>query len=96
MVENYLREVAERKNRSIIETAKSMIHDMNLPMCYSVEACNITMYILNMCSHRILKDMTPEEAFTGVKLDLSHLHMFVIQFLLMCLRRRGQSWNLPV
>jgi hypothetical protein len=68
--------VVERKNQSIIEISKSLIHDMDLPMSYWVEACNTTMYILNRCPHRILRDMTLEEAFTGVKPYLSHLHVF--------------------
>jgi len=42
-------EVAERKNKSIIETAKAMIHELNLPVYLGAEACCKAVYILNMC-----------------------------------------------
>jgi hypothetical protein len=53
-----------------------MIHDQNLSMFLWVEACNATVYIQNWCPHRILEDKTPEEAFTTVKTEVSHLHIF--------------------
>jgi hypothetical protein len=68
--------LARRKNRSIIETTKAMIHDMDLLMCLWVEACNIDLYILNRCPHRILKDKTLEESFIGEKPYVSHFHVF--------------------
>jgi hypothetical protein len=61
-----------------------LIHDMDFPMCFWVEACNTTMYILNRCPHRILKDMTPKEAFTGVKLDVSHFMCVWLSSLYSC------------
>jgi len=42
-----------------------------------VEASNTTIYIQNTCSHKNLEDNTPEEAFTGVKLEVSHFCIFV-------------------
>ena len=39
--------VAERKNRSIVETVKAMIHDQHLPMFLSEEASMTIMYIQN-------------------------------------------------
>jgi hypothetical protein len=40
----------------VVDTSKSMTHDIDIPMCHWVDACNTTMYILNRCTHRILKD----------------------------------------
>jgi hypothetical protein len=40
------------------------------------EACNTTFYIYNWCPHRILEDKTLEEAFIGVKLEVSHFCIF--------------------
>jgi transposase InsO family protein len=37
--------VAERKNRSIVEATKAMIHDQNLPMILWVEASMIVVYV---------------------------------------------------
>jgi hypothetical protein len=53
-----------------------MIHDQDFPMFLWVEACNTIVYIINWCPHNILEDKTPEEAFTGVKLEVSHFHIF--------------------
>jgi transposase InsO family protein len=39
--------VAERKNRSIVEVVKAMIHDQNLPMFLWAEASNTTVYVQN-------------------------------------------------
>jgi hypothetical protein len=68
--------VAERKNRSIIGSARAMIHDQDLPMFLWAEACNTTIYVQNKSPHRILGDKTPEEAFTGVKPEIGHLRIF--------------------
>jgi hypothetical protein len=68
--------VAERKNRTIIEATKEMIHDQSLPMTLWEEACNTTVYVQNMSPHHILKNITPEEAFTGVKPDIGHFRIF--------------------
>jgi transposase InsO family protein len=59
--------LAERKNRSIEETVKSLLNDQDLSMFLWGEAVMTTIYIQNRIPHRILKDMTPEEAFSGKK-----------------------------
>jgi hypothetical protein len=41
-----------------------------------VEACCTIVYILNRCPHRVLKEKTPKEAFTGEKPDVSHFRVF--------------------
>jgi hypothetical protein len=68
--------VAERKNRSIVEATKEMIHDQNLPMILWAEASMTVVYVQNMSPHKILKNMTPEEAFTGVKPEVGHFRIF--------------------
>jgi hypothetical protein len=40
------------------------------------EACMITMYFQNMSPHQILKNITPKEAFTGVKPEIGHFRIF--------------------
>lgn len=61
-------EIAEKKNRSIVEVAKAMIHDQDLPMVLCEEESNIEVYVHNKSPHQILGDKTPEEAFIGVNL----------------------------
>jgi transposase InsO family protein len=68
--------VAERKNKTIVEATKAMIHDQNLPMILWVEASMSAVYVQNMSPHKIMKNMTPEEAFTGVKLEVGHFRIF--------------------
>ena len=67
--------VAERKNRTIISAVKAIIHDQGVPMFLWAEACNTAVYVQNRCPHRILRDMTPEEAFTGEKPEIGHLRI---------------------
>jgi transposase InsO family protein len=68
--------VAERKNRSIVEAAKAMIHDQNLPMHLWAEASSTTVYVQNKSPHKILGNKTPEEVFTGKKPEVNHLRIF--------------------
>eukprot|EP00253_Pinus_taeda_P013932 PITA_13932 len=53
----------ERKNRSILEVVKAMLHDQELSMFLWGEATRIVVYVQNKCPHRILDYMTPEEVF---------------------------------
>ena len=68
--------VAERNNRSIVEAAKAMIHDQSLPLHLWAEAYKTVVYVQNISPHKILGNMTPKEAFTGKKPDLSNLRIF--------------------
>jgi hypothetical protein len=43
--------VAKRKNKTIIEAVKTMIHDQDIPMCLWVEATMTTVYVQNQLSH---------------------------------------------
>ena len=68
--------VAERKNRTIMEAVKTMIHDQDLPMHLWVEAARTTVYVQNRLSHSALEFKTPEEMYTRKKLEVSHLKIF--------------------
>ena len=68
--------VAKRKNRTIVEVAKAMMHDHSLPMFLWEEASKTNVYVQNRRPHKILKNMTSEEAFTRVNLEVGHLHIF--------------------
>jgi transposase InsO family protein len=68
--------VVERKNRSIEETAKSLLNDQGLSMFLWGEASMTKIYVQNRIPHRILKDMTPEEAFSGKKPNVENLRIF--------------------
>jgi hypothetical protein len=68
--------VVERMNRAITGAARSMLHDQNLPLYLWAEASAIAVYLQNRSPHRILGKMTPEEAFTGRRLDVEHIRIF--------------------
>jgi transposase InsO family protein len=68
--------VAKRKNLTIIEATKEMIHDHILPMTLWAEACMTAMYVQNRSPHQILKNITLEEAFTRVKPEIGHFRIF--------------------
>lgn len=68
--------VVERKNRTIVSAARAMIHDQGLQMYLWAEACGTVVYVQNRSPHRRLGDITPEEAFIGENLEISHLRIF--------------------
>lgn len=67
--------VVERKNKTIVEAARAMIHDQDLQPFLWAEASKTAVYIQNRRPHRALKDVTPKEAFTGIEPDISHLRI---------------------
>ena len=65
--------VVERKNRTIMEVVKTMIHDQYLPMCLWEKAAMAVVYVQNRLSHSALGFKTPEGMFTENKKEVSHL-----------------------
>jgi hypothetical protein len=74
-----------RKNRTIIEATNAMMHDQSLPMIMWPEACMTTIYVHKKNPHQILKNITSEETFIGVKPEIEHFIIFG------CPKRRGPS-----
>ncbi|CAL9010602.1 unnamed protein product, partial [Prunus brigantina] len=68
--------VAERKNRTVVEMAKSMLHEKGVPYEFWAEAINTTVYLLNRCPTKALNKVTPFEAYTGRKPGIAHLKIF--------------------
>ena len=68
--------VARRKNRTIMEATKAMLHDQDLPMHLWAEAGRTTVYVQNRTLHRVLENKTPEEVFSVKKPEDSHLRIF--------------------
>jgi hypothetical protein len=66
----------ERKNRAIVGVARAMLYDQDLPKFLWAEACSTAVYIQNKSPHKVLGRLTPEEAFTGKKLEVGHLRIF--------------------
>ena len=62
--------------RTIMEAAKEMLHDQDVPMHLWAEASRIEVYVQNHTPHRVLENKTPKEVFSGKKTKFSHLRIF--------------------
>lgn len=66
---------AERDNRTIVESARTMIHAKNLPLSLWAEAVNCAVYVLNRTMWSS-DTVTPYEMRVGKAPDLRHLRIF--------------------
>jgi transposase InsO family protein len=67
--------LAERRNRTLLNMARSMIKQKCLPHKFWGEAVTTAAYILNKCPTKKLK-LVPEEAWYGRKPSVKHLKVF--------------------
>jgi Reverse transcriptase (RNA-dependent DNA polymerase)/gag-polypeptide of LTR copia-type/Integrase core domain/GAG-pre-integrase domain len=68
--------VAERANRTIVESARSMLHSANLPYTFWGDAVVTASYLRNRSPTRTLIGTTPYECWYGEKPSLAHLRVF--------------------
>jgi hypothetical protein len=68
--------VVEQKNISLKEMASCMLHAKSLPHRLWVEALNCETYIQIISPHRYLKDKIPYEAWSNLKLEVTHFRFF--------------------
>ncbi|CAL9008426.1 unnamed protein product [Prunus brigantina] len=68
--------VVERKNRIVVEMAKSMLHEKGIPYFLWVEVVHIAIYILNRCPTKALNNITPFKAYNKRKSGIAHLKIF--------------------
>ncbi|MCH3501752.1 hypothetical protein LDA67_14910, partial [Enterococcus faecium] len=68
--------VAERKNRTLKEMANWMLQSKGLSLSFWAEAINCANYIINCTPTKVLKNITPEEAWSSIKPDVSHFRVF--------------------
>ncbi|GJR78831.1 putative ribonuclease H-like domain-containing protein [Tanacetum coccineum] len=68
--------VAERKNRTLIEAARTMLADSLLPIVFLVEAFNTTCYVLNRVLVTKPHNKTPYELIIGRALSISFMRTF--------------------
>nr|GEU38475.1 ribonuclease H-like domain-containing protein [Tanacetum cinerariifolium] len=69
-------EVAERKNRTLIEVARTMLADSKLPTTFWAEAVNTVCYVQNRVLVIKPHNKTPYELFLGRKHALSFMRSF--------------------
>ena len=68
--------IEERKNRTIMEATRAMLHDQDIHMHLWAEAARTIVYLQNLTPHKVLKNKTPEEVFSDKKPKVSHLRIF--------------------
>ncbi|KAG6519381.1 hypothetical protein ZIOFF_022874 [Zingiber officinale] len=68
--------VTERKNQTIVEMAKSMMHEKGLPKIFWAEAVYTAVYLSNRCPTTAIPNKTPFEAWSGRRPLVNHLKVF--------------------
>jgi transposase InsO family protein len=68
--------VAERKNRTVMNLVRSMLSEKKMPKNFWPEAVNWAIYVLNRSPTLTVKDVTPQEAWSGVKPTAEHFRVF--------------------
>ncbi|KAK8628128.1 hypothetical protein V6N13_063840 [Hibiscus sabdariffa] len=68
--------VSERKNRTVMEMARCILMEKNLPKKFWAEAVRTTVYLLNRLLTKAIQDKNPVEAWFGRKASAKHLRVF--------------------
>ena len=68
--------VAERLNRTLIESVRTMLADSKLPHRFWAEALSTAVYLRNRSSTKALAGITPHESWSGTKPNVSSLRIF--------------------
>jgi transposase InsO family protein len=66
--------IIERKNRTLQEMARTMIHENNLAKHFLEEAVNTTCYVQNRIYIRPILEKTSYELFKGTRPNISYFH----------------------
>jgi transposase InsO family protein len=68
--------VAKRKNRTLIESARTMLDEYKASDCFWAEAINTTCHIINRLYLHLLLKKTPYELLTSNKPNISYFRAF--------------------
>ncbi|KAG7599415.1 Reverse transcriptase RNA-dependent DNA polymerase [Arabidopsis suecica] len=68
--------VSERKNRHLMEVARSIMFHTNVPKRFWSDAVMTACYLINRTPTKILHDKSPFEVLTKTKPSLDHLRVF--------------------
>jgi transposase InsO family protein len=68
--------VSERKNRTLLNMVRSMINEKKVPKQFWPEAVKWATYVMNRSPTLNVKNMTPEEAWSGVKPSVHYFRVF--------------------
>ena len=68
--------VYERKNKTLMNMVRSMLAARKVPKVFWPEAVVWAIHVLNRSPTLSVKDLTPEEAWSGVKPSVQHFRIF--------------------
>lgn len=68
--------VCERKNRTVLEMARCLMHEKELPKEFWAEATNTAVFVLNRLPTKAVEGKTPFESWYGTKPTLTNLKVF--------------------
>ncbi|GJV88201.1 retrovirus-related pol polyprotein from transposon TNT 1-94 [Tanacetum coccineum] len=68
--------VAKRKNRTIMNMVRAVLSEKEVPKSFWPNAVQWANHVLNRSPTTIMKDMTPEEAWSGSKPSVEHFRVF--------------------
>ena len=68
--------IAGRRNMTILDMTRCMLKKNNLPKSLWGEAVTTTVYILNKCLTKKLKNKVPKEVWSGKRPSVSHMKVF--------------------
>jgi len=84
---------SERDNRTIVESARSMLHAKQLPTRLWAEAMNTAVYILNRTPTLCTKGGTPYEIWMRKKPSLAHLRIFGSEVFVHVPKEQRSKWD---
>lgn len=84
---------AERMNRSLIERAKCMLLNANLPKQYWADAVHTAAYVINRSPTKSLSFKTPEEMWSGQKPNVRHMRVFGCEAMVHLPQEKRKKWD---
>ena len=85
--------VAERENRFIVESARSMIHAKRLPLKLWDEAINTAAYVLNRTGPSPVPGKTPYELWYGKQETVDNIRVFGTECFVYISKERRPKWD---
>lgn len=70
--------VAERRNHTIINMVRCLLTEKNMPKSFWPEAAKWACHVLNRSMTSAVKDMVPEECWSGIKPSVSYFRVFLM------------------
>nr|XP_049701711.1 uncharacterized protein LOC110381443 isoform X2 [Helicoverpa armigera] len=84
---------AERENRTLVEAARTMIHERNLPKKLWAEAINTAVFVLNRTGKSHEDGRSPYEVWTGKTYNIMELRAFGTEVYVHIPKEKRLKWD---